>query len=101
MISPGGVASAPSFKGFITAPSTQPPACGGTWTSQQGGNSVAPPPAGAIPSYMGVVVTSTSTNAGNTTSGNVVAIVVVRTNGDYSPSPGRVGTGTVVATFCP
>ena len=74
---------------------------GGTWTTVQGGNSTAPPPPGDIPSYMGVVVTSNTTKSGNTTSGNIVSIIVVQTDAGYSPEPGHPGTGTVVATYCP
>jgi hypothetical protein len=95
--------SAPSgFKGFANnvtgLPTTSPaPACGGTWTSS-GGNSPAPP--GDVPSYMGVIVTSSATKSGSTVSGNLVKIVVVRTAPGYSPNPGHAGTGTIVATFC-
>ena len=96
----GGPATS-SFKGFINGPSTQPPVCGGTWTTANGGNSTDPPPASAIPAYMGVVVTSNVTKSGNTTSGNIVSIIVVQTNGGYAPNPGHPGTGTVIATYCP
>ena len=96
--------SAPSaFKGFATSvaglPTASPPAgCRGTWTSS-GGNS--PPPVSDVPSYMGVVVSSSVTKSGSTVSGNLVSIVVVRTAPGYSPNPGHDGTGTIVATFCP
>jgi uncharacterized repeat protein (TIGR01451 family) len=96
----GGVAPT-AFKGFINGLSTQPPVCGGTWTTVQGGNSVQPPPAGAIPSYMGVVVSSAVTKSGNTVSGNIPSIVVVQTDSGYSTAPGHNGTGTVVAVYCP
>jgi uncharacterized repeat protein (TIGR01451 family) len=96
-----GGAAPTSFKGFINGLSTQPPVCGGTWTSQQGGNSVAPPAEGTLPSYMGVVVSSIVTKTGNTAAGNIVSIVVVQTNSGYSTAPGHTGTGTVVAVYCP
>ncbi len=95
--------SAPSaFKGFANSvtslPTTSPPAaCQGTWTSS-GGNS--PPPASDVPSYMGVIVSSSITKSGSTVSGNVVKIVVVRTTPGYAPNSGHAGTGTIVATFC-
>ena len=37
---------------------------------------------------------------GNVYSGNVVKIVVVRTDPGYGPDPSRAGTGTIVATYC-
>jgi hypothetical protein len=84
--------SAPSsFKGFATDPGN-PPACGGTFTADPG-NSGHPP--SAVPSYMGVLVTSSVTKSGSTISGARSGIVVVRTTG--SPS----GRGVVVASFCP
>lgn len=94
--------SAPSqFKGFanmITLPTTTPPAsCGSAWTSS-GGNS--PPPVSGVPSYMGVVVTSSVKKNGSTSSGNSKSIVVVKVNPGYTPDPSGHGTGTIVATFC-
>jgi uncharacterized repeat protein (TIGR01451 family) len=95
----GGTAPS-SFKGFVNGLATTPPACGGTWTTAQGGNSVGPPD-GPLPSYMGVVVTTSVTKSGSTSSGNVARIVVVQTNAGYSSSPGHAGTGLIVATYCP
>jgi hypothetical protein len=96
----GGTAPA-SFKGFagvITLPTTTPPVgCGSAWTTT-GGNS--PPPVSGIPSYMGVVVSSSVTKSGSTISGNSVHIVVVKTDPGYAPTPDHPGTGTIVATFC-
>jgi hypothetical protein len=87
--------SAPnSFKGFA---STAPQACGGGWTSTPG-NSPGPP--ATLPSYMGVVVSSTVLQSGSAISGDVPKIVVVHTNPGYRPNPGSAGTGTVVATYC-
>jgi hypothetical protein len=93
----GGVATT-AFKGFAGAltPSS-PPACGGSWTTRPGNS---PPPVGSIPSYMGVLVSSTITASGSVISGNTPKIVVVKTNPGYSPSPGHDGTGTYVATYC-
>jgi hypothetical protein len=87
--------SAPnSFKGFA---STAPQACGGAWTSTPG-NSPGPP--ATLPSYMGVVVSSSVLQSGSAISGDVPKIVVIHTNPGYRPDPGSAGTGTVVATYC-
>ena len=53
-----------------------------------------------LPSYMGVVVSSSVSQSGSTISGNVTKIVVVATNPNYAPNPGNAGTGVVVATYC-
>jgi hypothetical protein len=72
--------------------------CGGTWTGDPG-TSGNPPP--AVPSYMGVVVSSTITMQNSTLLvGDAPMIVVVRTNSGYGPAAGQAGTGTVVAVFC-
>jgi hypothetical protein len=90
--------SAPSaFKGFALFPTT--PACGVHWSTDPGNS--APPPAGPLPAYMAVIVTSSSTKSGSTISGNTVDMVVVQTNPGYDSNPGHPGTGTVVATICP
>jgi len=94
----GGIAP-DSFKGFAGTFTTSPPSCGSTWTTR-GGNSPPPVGAGDIPSYMGVVVPSAVTKSGTTISGNVVEIVVVRTDPGYDPAPGHNGTGTIVAVYC-
>jgi hypothetical protein len=85
-----------AFKGFA---STAPQTCGGGWASNPGNSSG--PPAGPLPSYMGVIVSSTVAKSGSAISGDVLKIVVVKTNPGYAPDPGHAGTGTVVATFCP
>ena len=90
-----------SFKGFVNGLSVTPPVCGAPWTTRQGGNSVAPPPAGDIPAYMGVVVSTGVAKSGPVTAGDTARIVVVQTNPGYGPSPGHRGTGTVVAQYCP
>jgi hypothetical protein len=83
-----------AFKGFA---GTAPQACGGGWTSVPANS---PPPPATLPTYMGVIVSSSIVQSGNTVSGNVPKIVVVRTNPGYGPSPSQAGTGTVVATYC-
>lgn len=96
----GGTAPS-SFKGFagtVSLPTSTPPAsCGGNWKTLPGNS---PPPAAGVPSYMGVLVTSSVKKSGNGIAGNTVHIVVVKTNSGYSPSPANHGTGTIVATYC-
>src|SRR5262249_51943811 len=92
----GGAAPA-SFKGFASTLSSEPPACGTTWTTSPGARSSPP---GMIPSFMGVLVTSSVSKSGPDSSGTVSKIVVVRTDAGYGPEPGSPGTGTVVATLC-
>jgi uncharacterized repeat protein (TIGR01451 family) len=92
----GGPAPA-SFKGFAESPNA--PSCSATNWSADTGNST-PPPLGPLPAFMGVIVTSNSSQSGSTDSGNIVHIVVVQTNPGYAPDPGHAGTGTVVATVC-
>lgn len=91
----GGVAPL-SFKGFAGNTST-PPACGKAWTTAPGNS---PPPAGSLPSYMGVIVSSSVAKSSSTISGDTVEIVVVKTDPGYSPNPGHPGTGTVVGVYC-
>ena len=85
-----------AFKGFAESPAT--PACGIDWSSDPGNS--APPPPGPLPRYMGVIVTSSVSQAGASVGGSAVRIVVVRTDSGYSPGAGHTGTGTVVAVFC-
>jgi M6 family metalloprotease-like protein len=96
-----GGAAPSAFKGFadiVPLPTKTPPAaCGGRWTTRPG-NSSKPPD--AVPAYMGVVVASKVTKDGSTIAGDTKRIVVVKTNPGYGPSPGKAGTGTVVATYC-
>jgi hypothetical protein len=86
--------SAPhSFKGFAENPT--PPSCGTAWSADPGNST--PPPDGPLPAYMAVIVTSSAAQSGSTISGNIVEIVIVKTNPGYAPNPGHAGTGTVVA----
>ena len=86
-----------SFKGYEKSNLT--PWCGQTWTTGPG-NSPKPPHAVAPNSYMAVIVSSRITKQGPIISGNIVHIVLVRTNAGYGPNPGHPGTGTIVATLC-
>lgn len=92
----GGGPAPSAFKGFAVSSST--PACGATWSTDPGNSS--PPPAGPLPAYMAVIVTSKATKHGSQISGDTVAVVIVRTNAGYRGDPGHAGTGTVVATLC-
>jgi hypothetical protein len=84
-----------SFKGFEN--SNASPTCGRTWTTDPG-NSSGPP--ATVPPYMGVIVSSKVTKSGSTISGDIVHIVVVKTDPGYAPNPGHDGTGTIVAKVC-
>jgi hypothetical protein len=89
--------SAPSaFKGFEDTLSN--PTCHAPWTTDTGNST--PPPAGPLPSYMGVIVSSSISQSGSTISGDTAQIVVVKTDPGYAGDPGHAGTGTIVATFC-
>ncbi len=92
-----GVVYAPaSFKGYMNAPSPNPPVVGGTWQTDPGNSSK--PPA-SVPAYLAVVVTSSTTKSGSTIAGNVVGLAIVRTDPGYAGNPGHVGTGTIVAVI--
>jgi hypothetical protein len=91
----GGTAPA-AFKGFANTPSTV--ACGTNWSTDPGNSP--PPPAGPLPAYLAVIVSSSVHQSGSTISGNTVHMVVVKTNPGYAPAPGHPGTGTVVAQIC-
>ncbi|HEX5473976.1 MAG TPA: Ig-like domain repeat protein [Vicinamibacterales bacterium] len=93
----GGAAPA-SFKGFAATLTAEPPACGIGWTTRPGNASN--PPAGPLPSYMGVLISSGVQQSGTAISGNVVRIVVVHTGAGYDADPGHPGTGIVVAEYC-
>jgi hypothetical protein len=92
----GGPAPA-DFKGFASALSTTPPTCGGSWSADPG-NSSKPP--GQLPSYVAVIVASSASRSGNEIRGNILEIVIVKTNSSYAPNPGHAGTGIVVAVYC-
>jgi PKD domain-containing protein len=91
----GGDAPA-SFKGFAGNPST--PTCGTGWSAGPGNST--PPPAGQLPAFMGVIVSSSVSKSAAQISGDTPHIVVVKTNPGYAPNPGHAGTGTVVSQAC-
>jgi hypothetical protein len=85
-----------AFKGFEDSPATT--ACGTNWTTDPGNST--PPPAGPLPEYMLVLVSSKISKGGAAISGNTVHEVVVKTNPGYASDPGHAGTGTVIAQIC-
>ena len=93
----GGLAPA-SFKGFADT-TAEPPACGETWSTRPGNSSA--PPAGPLPLFIDVVVSSHITKSGSTISGDTQEVVEVETELGYAPDPGHAGTGTVIETLCP
>lgn len=90
----GGTGPA-AFKGFED--STAPPMCGQTWTTDPGNST--PPPA-SIPPYMAIIVSSHITKSGSTISGDILHVVIVKTDPGYQGNPGHAGTGTIVAVVC-
>jgi hypothetical protein len=92
----GGAAPA-AFKGFantIVAPS----GCGGAWSTDPGNSS--DPPAGPLPHFIDVLVSSTVTKSGRIISGDTTEVVSVATDPGYAGNPGHAGTGTVVSVIC-
>jgi hypothetical protein len=49
---------------------------------------------------MALIVTSSTHKSGPEISGDIIAIVIVRTNPGYAPNPGHRATGTVVGVIC-
>lgn len=88
-----------SFKGFA-ANVPSPLVCGGTWSTDPGNST--PPPAGPLPAYIGIIVSSNNWKVGSTDFGNIVGLEIVKTNAGYQGDPGHDGTGQVVyGPFCP
>jgi hypothetical protein len=83
-----------SFKGYATGGSSYH--AGATWTSKPGNSSS--PPSGPLPAYMAVIVASSISKNGSTIKGDVVKVVIVKTDGGYDSNPGHPGAGTVVGT---
>ncbi|MEP7105557.1 MAG: Ig-like domain-containing protein [Chloroflexota bacterium] len=92
-----GGAAPNSFKGFAPETSTQPAACGGDYSAGPG-NSGGPP--SSVPSYMAVAVSSQVAMSGSTITGDIVHIVIVKTDPGYAANPGHPGTGVIVAQLC-
>jgi len=49
---------------------------------------------------MATAVASSATKSGNTIAGNIVKIVIVKTDPGYDSASGHTGTGKIVATLC-
>jgi hypothetical protein len=90
----GGTGPA-AFKGFED--STAPPVCGLTWTTDPGNST--PPPA-SIPPYMAIIVASNVSKSGSSISGDILHVVIVKTDPGYQGNPGHAGTGTIVGVVC-
>lgn len=90
-----GGAAPDAFKGYALVAPTQ---CGVRWTTGPGNSP--DPPAGPLPAYMAVLVTSSVAKSGPSISGTTTHIVIVKTDAGYKDDPGHAGTGTVVATVC-
>jgi hypothetical protein len=86
-----------SFKGYAATTTPETPACGGTWTTGPGGS---PNPPATVPDYIIVLVASSVTKSGSAISGDIIEMVIVRTDPGYGPDPGQTGTGTVTAVVC-
>jgi hypothetical protein len=86
-----------SFKGFAAVTSTNPPACGTSYTASPG-NSGGPP--SSLPSFMTVAVSSSVRKSGSSITGDITHLVIVQTNPGYAANPGHSGTGAIVAQFC-
>jgi len=52
-----------------------------------------------VPTYLAVVVTSSTTKSGSLISGNMVRLAIVRVDAGYAGNPGHAGTGTIVAVI--
>jgi hypothetical protein len=84
-----------SFKGFESG--NLAPACGQTWTTRPGNS---PHPPARVPALMAVIVTDHVVKTGSTITGDVLHIVLVRTDPGYGPNPGHAGRGTIVSQLC-
>ena len=87
-----------SFKGFANRSTTAPVSIGATWLSEAGNSSN--PPA-TVPLYMAVIASNSMTKSGSTISGNVVRMVILKTDAGYGPDPSQIGTGTVIGVINP
>jgi hypothetical protein len=86
-----------AFKGYELTNAS--PWCGQTWTTRPG-NSPHPPQAVPAGTVMAVIVASHITKNGPVISGDILHIILVRTNPGYGPNPGHPGTGTIVGQLC-
>lgn len=89
----GNYSAGSSFKGFANAVSTD----GTTWTSPPGNSSQ--PPA-SVGQYIGVIVSTSATKSGNTISGNIAKVVILKVDDPsaYASDPGHPASGVVQTT---
>ncbi|MCW2965843.1 MAG: hypothetical protein JWO17_3095 [Actinomycetia bacterium] len=92
-----GGAAPDAFKGFALV---APIACNSLFRWTTGPGNSPDPPAGPLPTYMAVLVTSSVTKSNASISGTTTHIVIVKTDAGYKNDPGHAGTGTFVATVC-
>jgi hypothetical protein len=85
-----------SFRGFED--SVGPPYCGATWTAEPGNG--ATPPAGPLPTYMAVIVSSSISQSGALITGDSPHLAIVQTDPGYAPDPGHAGTGEFISLIC-
>jgi hypothetical protein len=94
-LSGGGAPKA--FKGFAMMLSTNPPVCGGAWSSGPGR---AEQPPAAIASPITVIVASSIAWSGTVISGDIVKMATIQSDPGYRPNLRHAGTGTVVSVTC-
>ena len=92
----GGLAPS-QFKGYAITFSGGTPTCGGTWTTGPGNS---PHPPDSVAGTIQVIIAKSVTATNDTITGDIVGFGTVATDPGYGPSPGRRGTGTIVANFC-
>ena len=81
-----------SFKGYALDVVVDRTTC--TFTSRTGNSP--PPPEGALPSPLTVLVTDSVRQDGSTISGTITGFAQIDTTVGYADTPGHYGTGTVV-----
>ncbi len=85
------------FKGYASSPSTNPPACGGTWSHHSRDNDQRP---SNLPSELEVIVSSAITDKGAAISGNITGIAIIQPDPGYDGNPGHPATGVVLSVHC-
>jgi Ice-binding-like len=89
----------PGFYGWAHDVNTTPPVCGRSWESDPPNH---PPAPSTVPPYMLVLVSSNITHHNIRSNGNIVEVVIVKTDPGYTntiPVTGP-GTGTIVGVYC-
>jgi len=83
-----------SFKGFAEQADNF---CGGSWSSRVANS---PPPPAVIPIDVAILVTTTVAKNGPNLGGTIKEILIVHSDGGYSPNPGHDGKGPVSVLVC-